>query len=152
MTVARLALAVAPILGVPACVKGVKQHRHHTHKPGLLSHLFCCFVSLFLVPEGSLAGFFVRRHLALELVCGADFSWELMCGAGPGDLGGSRGSDSAKNSPRAPPDTACLGKNCFQQTFSHPLPLPSGHSPLTAKTYAKTIPKTRSPVKHSTPA
>ena len=27
----------------------------------------------------------------LELVCGADFSWKLMCGAGPGDLGGSRG-------------------------------------------------------------
>ena len=44
------------------------------------------------VPEGSLAGFFVRRHLALELVCGADFSCLLMCGAGPGDLGGGPGA------------------------------------------------------------
>ena len=26
---------------------------------------------------------FVRRHLASELVCGVDFSWELLCGAGP---------------------------------------------------------------------
>jgi len=33
----------------------------------------------------------------LELVCGADFSWKLMCGAGPGDLGGSRGSLSVEN-------------------------------------------------------
>ena len=42
-------------------------------------------------PEGSLAGFFVRRGLALELVCGPDFSWKLTCGAGPGDLGGGPG-------------------------------------------------------------
>jgi len=34
---------------------------------------------------------------ALELVCGADFSWTLMCGAGPANLGGSRGSASAEN-------------------------------------------------------
>ena len=45
-----------------------------------------------LVPEGSLTGFFGRRHLALELISGADFSWKLKCEAGPGDLGGSRGS------------------------------------------------------------
>jgi len=38
-----------------------------------------------------------RTILALELVCGANFSWKLMCGAGPGDLGGSRGSASAEN-------------------------------------------------------
>ena len=44
-----------------------------------------------------LAGFFECRDMALELVRGADFSWELMCGAGPGDLGGSRGSGSAEN-------------------------------------------------------
>ena len=49
------------------------------------------------VPEGSLAGFFLRRHLALESACEADFSWKLMCGAGPGDLGGSRVSASAEN-------------------------------------------------------
>ena len=49
------------------------------------------------VPEGSLAGSFVRHHLALELVCGTDFSFKLMCGAGPGDLRGSWGSVSAKN-------------------------------------------------------
>jgi len=47
--------------------------------------------------EGSLAEFFVRRHLTLELVCGADFSWKLMCGAGPGGLGGSRGPVTAEN-------------------------------------------------------
>ena len=39
----------------------------------------------------SLAGFFVRRHLALELVRGVDFPCKLMCGAGPGDLGGPEG-------------------------------------------------------------
>ena len=39
----------------------------------------------------------IRSHLALELVCGADFPCKLMCGAGPGDLGGSRGSISAGN-------------------------------------------------------
>ena len=31
------------------------------------------------------------RETALELICGADFSCKLMYGAGPGDLGGSRG-------------------------------------------------------------
>jgi len=40
---------------------------------------------------------FVRHETVLELVRGADFSWKLMCGAGPGDLGGSRGSNSAEN-------------------------------------------------------
>ena len=35
--------------------------------------------------------------MASELVCGADFSCKLMCGAGPGDLGGARGSASAEN-------------------------------------------------------
>jgi len=32
------------------------------------------------------------NETALELVSGADFSCILMCGAGPGDLGRSRGS------------------------------------------------------------
>ena len=31
------------------------------------------------------------REMALELVCGADFSWKLMCRAGPGDLRGPGG-------------------------------------------------------------
>ena len=56
---------------------------HHVTGPGVL--------------EGSLAGCFVRRFLALELISGDDFSCKLMCGAGPGDLGGSRGSASAEN-------------------------------------------------------
>ena len=43
------------------------------------------------VPELEHQGFFVRRHLALDLVCGADFSCVLMCRAGPGDLGGTGG-------------------------------------------------------------
>ena len=30
-------------------------------------------------------------------ICGADFSWTLICGAGPGYLGGSRGSISTEN-------------------------------------------------------
>jgi len=34
--------------------------------------------------------------MALGRVSGADFSCNLMYGAGPGDLGGSRGSDLAK--------------------------------------------------------
>jgi len=41
--------------------------------------------------------------MALELVCGAGFSCELMCGAGPGDLRGSRGSVSAENPGRTGP-------------------------------------------------
>ena len=35
------------------------------------------------VPEGSLAGSFARHHLALQVVCAADFSCKLTCGAGP---------------------------------------------------------------------
>ena len=49
--------------------------------------------------------------MALEWVCGADFSCNLMCGAGPGDLGGSRGSISAGNPRKTGPEissqTAC---------------------------------------------
>ena len=43
------------------------------------------------LPEGSLAGSCWFHEMALELVCGADFSCKLMCGAGPGDLGGPGG-------------------------------------------------------------
>ena len=39
---------------------------------------------------------FVRHHLALDLVCGVDFSCKFMCGAGPGDLGRSQGSGPAE--------------------------------------------------------
>ena len=46
---------------------------------------------------GSLAGFAGYRDMALESVCVADFSCKLVCGAGPGDLGWSRGSTSAEN-------------------------------------------------------
>ena len=45
----------------------------------------------FWIPEGSLAGFIGCRETALDLVCGADLSYKLMCGAGPGDLGGVPG-------------------------------------------------------------
>ena len=34
--------------------------------------------------------------MALEVPCGSDFSCKLMCGAGPGDLEGSRGSVSVE--------------------------------------------------------
>jgi len=65
------------------------------------------------VLEGSLAGFLVRHDMALELVCGADFSWKLMCRADPGDLGAPRGSDSAgtrgKTGPRISSQTALIG-------------------------------------------
>ena len=66
------------------------------------------------VPEGSVAGFFVRRHLALELVCGADCSCILMCRAGPGDLEGSRGLISAQNPWKTGP------KISSQTAFRHP--------------------------------
>ena len=56
------------------------------------------------IPEGSLAGLFVRHHLALELVCGAVFLWKLVCRAGPGDLGGSWGSVSAENPGKTGPE------------------------------------------------
>ena len=36
------------------------------------------------------AGFLGRRDTALELVCGADVSWKLICRVGPVDLGGFR--------------------------------------------------------------
>ena len=48
--------------------------------------------------QGSPAGFSLRHEIALEFVSGADFSCKLMCGAGPGDLRGSRGSTSAEKS------------------------------------------------------
>ena len=55
-------------------------------------------------------------HLALALVCGADFLWKLMCGAGPGDLGGSRGSTSANNHWKSGP------KSSSQTAFRYPAP------------------------------
>ena len=55
--------------------------------------------------------------MALELVCGADFSWKLMCGAGPGDLGGSRGSASAGNLGKTGP------KISSQAAFRYPVPV-----------------------------
>ena len=62
--------------------------------------------------EGSLAGLSVRRHSALELVHGLDFSRKLMCGAGPGDLGGSRGPDSADNPGKTGPKIS--GQTAFK--------------------------------------
>ena len=54
---------------------------------------------------------FGSHHLALELVCGADFSRKLICGACYGDLGGAPGvgfgRKSKENRPEIlPPD--CL--------------------------------------------
>ena len=50
------------------------------------------------------------RETDLDLTRGADFAWKLMWGAGPGDLGGSRGTDllkiqrkPARKSPARPP-------------------------------------------------
>ena len=59
----------------PADLK-TEQFHFQTHLPLNIS------VSL-RVPEGSLAGFFGRRDMSLEMVCGDDFSCTLMCGAGP---------------------------------------------------------------------
>ena len=73
-----------------------------------------------LVPESSLTGFLGYRDMALELVCGADFSCcKLMCGPGPGDLGGSRGSVSAKISGKTAP------KLSSQTAFRYPEGLPA---------------------------
>ena len=95
------------------------------------------------VPEGSLAGFFGCRETALELVRGADFSWELMCRGGPGDLGGSRGSASAENpgktGPKISSQTAfrypaktfskvkCCGR--FARLLGRPRPKPTTSDP-----------------------
>ena len=49
----------------------------------------------------------------LELVCEVDFSGSLMCGAGPGDLGGSRGSDSAEKPGRKSPARLLSGIQPF---------------------------------------
>ena len=59
--------------------------------------------------RASLAGFFVCHESAFELVCGADFSWKLMCGEGPGDLEGSRGSDPAVNPRKTGPTNSGPG-------------------------------------------
>ena len=61
------------------------------------------------VPEGNLAGFFVRHEMALEL---ADFSCKLNCRASPGDLEGSWGQ--------------VLQKNPGKSTRKFPARLPSG--------------------------
>jgi len=66
------------------------------------------------VPEGSLAGFFGCRIMAVELVCKADFSCKLICGAGPGDLEGSRGSISIENPGKTGP------KISSQTAFKYP--------------------------------
>ena len=85
-------------------------------------------------PEGRVAGFSGRREKAQELICRADYSCDLMCGAGPGDLrgswglgpaqkpkktgpknsGGPRGSDSAENRRKTGP------KNSGQTAFRYP--------------------------------
>jgi len=63
------------------------------------------------VPEGSLAGFFVRREVALELVSGADFGCKLMFQASPGDLGGP-GVDFRPKHPENRPEN--LSPDCLQ--------------------------------------
>ena len=68
-------------------------------------------VLLSWVPEGSLAGFVVRRHLALDFVCGADFSRKLSCGAGVGNLRGSRVSESAESHRKTGPTGAGSAEN-----------------------------------------
>ena len=55
------------------------------------------------------------RETALEWVCGADFSWKLMCGKGPGDLEESRGSLSAENPKKTGP------KISSQTAFRYPV-------------------------------
>ena len=52
--------------------------------------------------------------MALEFVRVADFSCKLMCGAGPGDLGGSRGSPSAENPRKTGPEISS------QTAFKYP--------------------------------
>jgi len=64
------------------------------------------------VPECNLARSFGCHELALDLVCGADFFCTLMCGAGPGDLRGSRGSGSAKNMKKTRPEYS--GQTAFR--------------------------------------
>jgi len=99
------------------------------------------------VPEGSLAGVVVRCHLALELACGLDFSRRLMCGAGPGDLGGPRGSALAENKKTARKSSARLPSG----TQSIDLPcLPSGTAAAKRRRAMKREPsRSRSPARSS---
>ena len=70
---------------------------------------------------------FVRHHWALELVSGAGFSFKLMCGAGPGDLGGSWGSASAEDPRKTEPKISnqaafkCPGSCAFKTSSSQTL-------------------------------
>ena len=52
------------------------------------------------------------HDMALELVRGAGFSWKLMCGAGPGDLGGVRGVGFGWKSQEDRPEN--LQPDCLQ--------------------------------------
>ena len=67
-----------------------------------------CSASTWL-PEGSMAGFSIRRHVALESACGANLSCKLMCGAGPGC---HRGPDLAEDPGKAGPTIS--GKTAFK--------------------------------------
>ena len=58
----------------------------------------------------------LKMEMALELVSGADYSWKLKCGAGPGDLGVSRGSASAKNDSIG----FYVKKNCIDNRDANP--------------------------------
>jgi len=66
--------------------------------------------------------YFVRYHLALEFVCGADSSWTLMCGASSGDLRWVPGVDSGRKhresrAERLQPDCLHLPTKCLRVLF-----------------------------------
>jgi hypothetical protein len=58
------------------CTENNKRTRGHPTENLCLSFRFEA-LRLYSAPEGSLAVFVVRREMALELVCGADFSCKL---------------------------------------------------------------------------
>ena len=67
----------------PDCLQAPSPRRPWTrlrHAPGWWSRV--------PAPSGPLFG---CREMALEFVCGANFSWTWICGAGPGDIGGPGG-------------------------------------------------------------
>jgi len=114
-----------PIFGFQPKAAATRRHPGPGHAPscthaGALMHP-CGFrrKSYPWVSEGSLAGRFVRHHLALDLVCGADFSWKLMSGAGPGDLEGSRGSESAETPRKTWPKLSEFGRELPDRNCGH---------------------------------
>jgi len=70
--------------------------------------------------KDSQAEFYWHREMDLDFVCEAVFSCILMCGASPGDLGGSRRSASAENPRKTGPSPSSRLVRSFRDVYNLP--------------------------------